>query len=73
MGDSASIVGQAGLVVQPGNPEALVDACLQLIVQKPMAKETCRERIVQKFSCVRLVQKTETIFNLVFFKDTGLI
>lgn len=63
VGDSASIVGQAGLVIQPGNTEALVDAWLQLIVQKPIAKETCRERIVKEFSLLTLVNKTETILK----------
>jgi len=63
VGDSASIVGQAGLVIQPGNPEALVDAWLQLIVKKLLDKETCRERIVKEFSLLTLVNKTETILK----------
>jgi len=63
VGDSASIVGQAGLVIQPGHTEALVDAWLQLIVKKLITRKTCRERIVKKFSLLTLVNKTETILK----------
>jgi glycosyltransferase involved in cell wall biosynthesis len=63
VGDSAWIVGDAGIVVPPKNPEALSagwNSLLNLALTDRLALgEKARKTIVDKFSVLNLVQKTE--------------
>lgn len=61
VGDSAWIVGDIGIVVQPQNPEALVAGWLACLEQdrNNIAREL-RSRIIENFSVQELVKKTET-------------
>jgi glycosyltransferase involved in cell wall biosynthesis len=63
VGDSAWIVGDAGIVVPPKNPEALSagwNSLLNLALTDRLALgEKARKTIVEKFSVLNLVQKTE--------------
>lgn len=59
VGDSALVVGDAGLVVPPSDPEALVGAIEILIATSPSGKE-CRHRIENAFSLETMTAATET-------------
>ena len=65
VGDSAWIVGDSSLVVPPKNPESLKSAIHSLIEDintNNYAKENIRQRIIDNFSVIQLVLKTEAIF-----------
>ncbi|MUG98978.1 glycosyltransferase [Scytonema sp. UIC 10036] len=62
VGDSASIVGNQGIVVPPGDPQALKTAVMQLIAKlntENYAQTKIRQRIVENFSVPQLLVKTE--------------
>ena len=67
VGDSALIVGDTGLVVPPGDPEALVEGLCTLIgviEEKGQELSTkARERIVGRFSRHRLVGTTYRVLS----------
>jgi glycosyltransferase involved in cell wall biosynthesis len=67
VGDSKMIVGDAGVVVAPGEPEALA-AGIQKILQrkaenKDLLADQVRRRIVSNFSVDQLVSRTSTVFE----------
>ncbi len=70
VGDSASIVGNQGIIVPPGDPQALKTAVMQLIAKLTTgnyAQSEIRQRIVENFSVSQLLLKTElnllSLFN----------
>ncbi len=65
VGDSASVVGETGVVVPVGNPDALADGIAQMLRRRsPELQHACRERIVECFSISKLVERTETALSL---------
>jgi glycosyltransferase involved in cell wall biosynthesis len=73
VGDSASIVGNQGIVVPPGDAQALKTAVMQLIAELNTGNYTqskIRQRIVENFSVLQLIIKTEnTLLSL--FDDSA--
>lgn len=73
VGDSALIVGDQGIVVPPSDPQALKTALLQSIVDpitENKAQSKIRQRIVENFSVIQLLIKTEnTLLSL--FDDSA--
>jgi len=67
VGDSAFIVGNTGKVVPPRNPEALVDAWLELINMGPEGRrqlgESARRRIQDNFNIDLIAKKYEKIYR----------
>ena len=64
VGDSALIVGDAGVIVPARNPDAIADGILRLITnygQYP--RERVRRRITDNFTTERLVARTEAEFE----------
>lgn len=63
VGDSALVVGQTGVVVPPGDPQALADGMKGLISEGPVALKhrgrAARARIQEEFSIETLVRTTE--------------
>jgi glycosyltransferase involved in cell wall biosynthesis len=63
VGDSAALIGDAGVSVAPKDPAALCDGWLRLLALSPEARahlgEQARRRIVSEFSVSRLVARTE--------------
>ncbi len=62
VGDSARVVGDTGVVVPPGNPEALAAGIRQVVDDTSGHRhQRCRERIENLFSVVRLVEQSEQL------------
>jgi glycosyltransferase involved in cell wall biosynthesis len=65
-GDAARIVGETGIIVPPGNPEALSQGLLRAVAMGPawrhMMGQAARERVVQKFGLERSVAEYENFF-----------
>jgi len=66
VGDSANIIGDAGIIVPPNNPEALAKAWLDLLGMTPEQRTElglkARQRIVDKFSISKVVEKYEKLY-----------
>jgi len=66
-GDSALIVGGAGIVVPPGNAGALAQGCMQLIeageAERQRLGEIARQRILARFSLVEMVSTYEELYG----------
>jgi len=65
VGDSARLVGDTGVVISPGNPEALAygwELCLQK--NREELGERARARVIQEFGVPRLVDETESAMRL---------
>lgn len=73
VGDSAWIVGEAGRVVPPGDPEALASAWAEILaLPKPEIEalsQMARHSIVTEFTCERLIERTEAAFQTVVRSD----
>ena len=67
VGDSARIVGDNGIVVPPGQPEALSSGLLEMVARIEKNKEDLadrlRRRIVEEFSVEKMVQLTEAALS----------
>lgn len=67
VGDSAWIVGRAGLVVPAGDPEALADALGRLIALGPQERQqlgaAARARVLQDFGVDEIVRQYETLYE----------
>ena len=58
VGDSASIVGQCGIVVPPRNPEALAAGLISCETDRCEVEQPTRMRIVEKFSVEKMARLT---------------
>lgn len=73
VGDSAWIVGDTGIVVPPKNPEELETAMKRLIEDignNSYNREHLRQRIIDQFSVLQLVLKTE-VASLALFHNSN--
>ncbi len=60
VGDSASIVGECGIVVPPGNAEALADGLISsLDTDRNAIRQNARARIEENFSVEQMVKLTD--------------
>jgi len=68
VGDVAEIIGDAGWVVPPGDPEALAEAWLAALALIPKARELlgmqARARIWSNFSIASMVSKYEVLYGI---------
>jgi glycosyltransferase involved in cell wall biosynthesis len=72
VGDSAWIVSDRGIVVPPGEPKALKNSVLQLIMEMGNCNYThtkIRQRIVENFSVPQLLHKTELNLLSLFHRN----
>ncbi len=67
VGDAREIVGDTGLIVPPGNPEALAEAINSLLEESEESRlrrrERARDRVIEKFSLEVAVEKFERLYN----------
>ncbi len=65
VGDSATIVGETGRIVQPRDPAALAGAILELASQlsDPAVEIACRDRILSNFTLAHMVQGYSRVWN----------
>ena len=67
VGDSAYLVGETGLVVPPRNPDALAEACRELVRRGSEGRRAlglaARERIARQFSIGAIVQRYEEFYS----------
>jgi glycosyltransferase involved in cell wall biosynthesis len=66
VGDSASIVGETGIVVAPGDPDALAEAWRKLIEAGPEVRRSlgmaARRRVQTHFALPTIVQRYQSIY-----------
>lgn len=66
VGDSSDIIGNTGIIVPPNNSEALARAWLDLLAITPEQRAElgmkARQRIVEKFSISKVVEKYEKLY-----------
>jgi glycosyltransferase involved in cell wall biosynthesis len=66
VGDSALIVGETGVVVPPGDPDALAEAWRKLIEAGPAVRRrlgmAARHRVQQHFALPAIVERYQTIY-----------
>jgi glycosyltransferase involved in cell wall biosynthesis len=67
VGDSASIVGETGVVVAPGNPRALYTGWSQLITMDAVVRQklgaTAHERVSQQYRLGKITQQYEALYQ----------
>lgn len=64
VGDSAALLGDCGVVVEPGHPETLAPAIISSLAQENIALgERCRARIVEHFDVEQLALRTEVVLK----------
>ena len=64
VGDSALLVGDAGIIVPAGDPDALADGIVALIADRQQySRERVRQRITDNFGLDRLAYRTEAEFE----------
>lgn len=65
-GDSAAIVGETGVVVPPGNPDALSQGLLHAVAMGPAKRQAegqaARERVIRNFGLERFVREYQDFF-----------
>lgn len=76
VGSIAEIVvdGETGYLVPSGDPEALSDALIKLLKNEDLAKkmgEAGRERVKEKFTIQKMIDKYETLFLSLKKNETG--
>jgi glycosyltransferase involved in cell wall biosynthesis len=62
VGDAAEILGELGILVPPGDPEALAQALLAMLARIEQGKVDAvalRQRMVERFSATRMIEETE--------------
>jgi glycosyltransferase involved in cell wall biosynthesis len=66
VGDSAAIVGETGIVVAPGDPDALAEAWRKLIEAGPGVRRSlgmaARRRVQKHFALPTIVQRYQSIY-----------
>jgi glycosyltransferase involved in cell wall biosynthesis len=66
VGDSASIVGETGIVVAPGDPDALAEAWRKLIEAGPEVRRSlgmaARRRVQKHFALPTIVERYQSIY-----------
>jgi len=74
VGDSANIIGNTGIIVPPNNPEALAKAWFDLLVmtseQRVEFGIKARQRIVEKFSISKVVEKYENFYFEILTRES---
>ncbi len=66
VGDAAEIVGDTGIVVPPGNPEAMAQGLIEMLGRNSTDGRSPRERILENFGHERMIQATaETLRDVV--------
>jgi len=74
VGDSANIIGNTGIIVPPNNPEALAKAWFDLLVMTPEQRVElgmkARQRIVEKFSISKVVEKYENFYFEILTRES---
>lgn len=72
VGDSAKLVGSTGLVVPPRSPEALAQACRELVTLGASGRaqlgQAARERIRENFHLEKIIGQYEELFKSVLEK-----
>jgi glycosyltransferase involved in cell wall biosynthesis len=64
VGDSALLIGTAGVIVPEGNPEALADGVLRLIADRQhYSRDLVRQQITDNFGLELLAARTEAEFE----------
>jgi glycosyltransferase involved in cell wall biosynthesis len=67
VGDARRIVGETGLVVPPGNPEALAAAMCELLARGPAPLRdlgaSARERVRREYGLDRMVDAYEELYE----------
>jgi glycosyltransferase involved in cell wall biosynthesis len=67
VGDSALIVGETGVVVPPGDPDALAEAWRKLIEAGPEVRRrlgiAARHRVQQHFALPAVVERYQAIYG----------
>lgn len=64
--------GKTGLLVPPGDPEALAEALVVLLKNREMAASLGsqgKEIVVQYFTCSNMIERTREIYRMVLRKD----
>jgi glycosyltransferase involved in cell wall biosynthesis len=71
VGDAAEIVGQTGMVVAPGQPEALASACARLLrlpeSERCQMGEQARGRIREKYNLAGAVARFAELYEQVSY------
>lgn len=74
VGDSANIIGNTGIIVPPNNPEALAKAWFDLLAMKSEQRAKlgmkARQRIVEKFSILKVVEKYENFYFEILTRES---
>jgi glycosyltransferase involved in cell wall biosynthesis len=64
VGDSALLLGDAGLIVAAGDSDALADGVLRMIAERQQySRDRVRQRIIDNFGLERLAYRTEAEFE----------
>lgn len=66
VGDSALIIGNTGLIIQPGNIDAITKSILKLAqdkVQRQKLGKAAREKVVHKYSINQIVKQYEELYK----------
>jgi glycosyltransferase involved in cell wall biosynthesis len=67
VGDSALLVGKAGRIVAPRDPEALARGCQEIILMTPRQREKlglyARQRMLERFSIPSIVARYEELYE----------
>jgi glycosyltransferase involved in cell wall biosynthesis len=75
VGDSARIVGDTGRVVEPGQPEALAAACLEILAlpveERQAVGRAARARVEAEYNVISISQKYAQFFSDVFNNRNG--
>lgn len=70
VGDSAALVNDCGVVVEPGRPETLAPAIISVLHQdKAALGKRCRARIVEQFGVEQLARRTEAALKVLVDQD----
>jgi glycosyltransferase involved in cell wall biosynthesis len=67
VGDSAAIMGAAGIIVAPGDPGALAIALVRVLAMEPASRQALgqsgRDRIVSEYSLGHVADRYERLYE----------